>query len=603
MTDDLTRPIETPPAGDAAPPAGPARAPAEAPGVPAGTQPVMAGGGAGPSRARWAIGLGVAGLAVVGAIVAFIVLGSRPTPEALKYIPGDAAIVVEVRMDLPGDQMQKLGNLLAHFPGFADQSTLPAKIDESLSRIVQQGGGTDIDYVRDIKPWLSGPTFIAMRLPASASSGEATMEHGVVSATTTGTVTCDTPLRGQTVTKETYRGLELSIGSGGDAACVIDGRQALLGDAASVRAALDAKASGSGMDKSAEYAKARAALQGDQLSTIFVNGKAYSSLLSSAGATTPGMSNLAALIGSVPDWAITGIRAEDDALVLDSLAAPTSSASPSGTAGPSLLPLPPTHASAIAPLAPADTIVYAEAQGAGVGLQNLISRVRTIPELATAFQMLDGMGGAGQLVGWVEDAGVIVVKGGQAPSGGLALVAADDAAAADRIKTLTGLLAFAGLGNNSVQTRTLTIAGVTVTTVTISNLSSFVPPGQLPPGVDVPADAKVEFSLAAKGRVILLGTGEDFMTAVLGTQPGAGLADQAAYKLAMSRALANSRGTLYVGIHDIVGLAETFLPADQASQWEANLKPYVAPFQALSITSTDDPSGAHQRLTVTVGQP
>ena len=33
----------------------------------------------------------------------------RPTtPEALKYIPGDAAMVVEVRMDLPGDQMQKL---------------------------------------------------------------------------------------------------------------------------------------------------------------------------------------------------------------------------------------------------------------------------------------------------------------------------------------------------------------------------------------------------------------------------------------------------------------------------------------------------------------
>jgi hypothetical protein len=512
-------------------------------------------------------------------------------------------VVVEVRMELPGDQMQKLGNLLAHFPGFADQSTLPAKLDESLSRIVRQGGSGDVDYVRDIKPWLSGPTFFALRMPGAPGSVGTSMEQGLVSATTTGTVTCAALFKGQSVTNDTYRGLALSIGSSGGDACVIDGRQALIGDVASVRAALDAKAGGSGMDKSADYGKARAALQGDQLSTIFVNGKAYGSFLANGLATTPSLADLSVLLGSVPDWAITGIRAEDDAIVIDSLAGPAPNPTAGATAGPSLLPLPPTHASAIAPLAPADAIVYAEAQGAGVGLQNLISRFRTIPELATPFQMLDGMGGASQLVGWVEDAGIIVVKGQQAPSGGLALVTADDATAADRVRTLTGLLALAGLGNNSVQTRESTIAGVAVTTITLSNLSSLVPPGELPPGVDVPADAKVEFSIAAKGRVILLGTGEDFMTAVLSTQPGSSLADQAAYKQAASRALANSRGTVYVGIHDVVGLAETFLSTDEKAQWEANLKPYVAPFQALFITATDDASGAHQRLTITVSQP
>jgi hypothetical protein len=305
----------------------------------------------------------------------------------------------------------------------------------------------------------------------------------------------------------------------------------------------------------------------------------------------------------VPAWAITGVRAEDDALVLDTLAAPAPNPTVGATAGPSLLPLPPAHASAIAPLAPADTIVYAEAQGAGVGLQNLITRLRTIPDVATAFQMLDGMGGAGQLVGWVEDAGVIVVKGGQSPSGGLALVTADDATAADRVKTLTSLVALAGLGGNSVESRDATIAGVTVTTITLSNLSSLVPPGQLPPGVDIPADAKVEFSIAAKGRVILVGTGEDFMTAVLNTQPGSGLVDQATYKQATSRALANSRATAYVGIHDIVGLAEAFLSAEEKTKWDSDVKPYVDPFQALSITSTEDASGGHQRITITVSQP
>src|SRR5258706_5020945 len=157
MTDDLTRPIETPPATEPAiptpdsipaPPAnepasGPAEtAPALAETPPTGNQPVVTTGAPGPNRMRWAIGIGVAALAVAVAIGAFIVLGSRPAPEALKYIPADASLVAEIRMDLPGDQLQKLGTLLSHFPGFADQSTLPAKIDESLSRLVQQGNAT-----------------------------------------------------------------------------------------------------------------------------------------------------------------------------------------------------------------------------------------------------------------------------------------------------------------------------------------------------------------------------------------------------------------------------------------------------------------------------
>jgi Protein of unknown function (DUF3352) len=596
MTDDLTRPTEPQSATEPA-------APTEATTPPAGTEPVVKAAAPGPSRMRWAVGIGVAALAVVGAIGAYILLGSRPMPEALKYIPGDAVAVAEVRMDLPGDQLQKLGNLLAHFPGFADQSTLSAKIDESLSRLVRQGGDTEIDYVRDIKPWLSGPAFIAFSPPGPAGSGQATMDRGVVSATTTGTVSCATPLKGQAVTSETYRGLQLSIASSGDVACVIDGRQALIGDPASVRGALDAKANGTGMDRSDAYGAARARLQGDQLSTVFVNGKGYRASVSSAHTETPLMADLSLLTEAIPDWAITGIRAEDDALVLDSFAAPAPDHTPGATAGSSMLPLPPTHASVIAPLAPANTIVYAEAQGAGAGLQNFVARLRTLPNVASAFQMLDGMGGAGPLVGWIEDAGIIVVNGPQTPTGGIALVAADDAAAADKVKTLLGLVAFAGLGSNGVQTRESTIAGVTVTTITISNLSALVPPGQLPPGVDVPSDAKVEFSIAAKGRVILVGSGEDFMTAVLGTQPGSSLAEQAGYKLATSRALANSRGTVYVAIHDIVGLAETFLPADEKAKWEGDLKPYITPFQALSITSTSDASGSHQRLAVTVSQP
>src|SRR5438093_13098207 len=103
-------------------------------------------------------------------------------------------------------------------------------------------------------------------------------------------------------------------------ACVLDGRQALLGDAASVRAGLDAHASGNGMDRSDAYRAARATLQGDQLSTFFVSGAAYAGFFSDLSGATPGlagMADLSALTGPLPAWAITGVHAEADAPVLD----------------------------------------------------------------------------------------------------------------------------------------------------------------------------------------------------------------------------------------------------------------------------------------------
>jgi hypothetical protein len=114
-----------------------------------GTRTAPAASSGGPLR--WIVGLGVAGVAVAVAIGAYLLLAGQPTPEALRYIPGDAAMVVEARFELPGDQLQKLGNLLSKFPGFDDQANLSDKLDEGLSRLVG-AAETDLDYRTDIKP-------------------------------------------------------------------------------------------------------------------------------------------------------------------------------------------------------------------------------------------------------------------------------------------------------------------------------------------------------------------------------------------------------------------------------------------------------------------
>ena len=619
MTDDQTRPIENPqpddqprpgttPVEPAPAPAADAPEPAASPeqvSGPESTMDAIMAGSTGPAasaggRLRWIVALGVAALAVVVAIGAILLLGSRPTPEALKYIPGDAAVVAEVRMDLPGDQMQKLGNLLAHFPGFRDQATLTDKIDEALSRLVSAGGLGGVDYRTDIKPWLSGPAFVGMRAPGAGAPGNASLNGVVISATTTGTVSCDAPFKNLTVTHERYHNMDLALA--GDSACVIDGHQALIGDARSVRNAIDAHAGGTGIDRSDRYRAARAALQGDQLATVYLDSQTFTSMLPSASGT-PGLEAFAALTGAVPDWSMTGVRAEDDALVLDTIAAPAPAPSASDTAGPSLLPLPATHPSVIAPMAPADTILFAEDQGTGVGLQNLLTRLRAVPELSAPLQMLDGVGGGAELVGWIEDVGVAVSVHGTTPDGAVFLVAKDDAAAADRVRTISGFLALAGLGGQGIEVHDSTISGAAVTTVTITDLSKLVPPGSLPGGEQVPSTGPVSFSIAAHGRAVVLTSGEAAMTAVLNVKPGASLVDQPRYKQALTRALASSRFSLFLDVRGGVALVEAVAPPDSLAQWQSNIKPYVDPIESLLISGSTDGSSGRSRFVINVSQP
>src|SRR5262245_37174089 len=108
MTDDQTRQMETPGQPDPMS-TGDAQATPTAASDPAGPGPVVessadaapvtsvATPASGSNRVRWAVGLGVAALAIAIAIGAVLVFGSRPSPEALKYIPADAAVVVEIR--------------------------------------------------------------------------------------------------------------------------------------------------------------------------------------------------------------------------------------------------------------------------------------------------------------------------------------------------------------------------------------------------------------------------------------------------------------------------------------------------------------------------
>ena len=51
----------------------------------------------------------------------------------------------------PAISARHLGNFLAHFPGFADQSILDQKIDEVLERLVSEGSDGSVDYATRVE--------------------------------------------------------------------------------------------------------------------------------------------------------------------------------------------------------------------------------------------------------------------------------------------------------------------------------------------------------------------------------------------------------------------------------------------------------------------
>jgi Protein of unknown function (DUF3352) len=554
----------------------------------------------GASGGRWLLAFGVAGLVLAVTAIGIILLGSRSTPEALKYIPANMPIVAEVRVDLPGDQLQKVGNLLAHFPGFKDQSTLTAKLDEALAKITTQASNGSTTYATDVKPWLAGPLFAGARVPASGST---TTPSAVAVFTTDGTVTCDRVTKGST-SKEAYRGIDIHGGDAGAVACALDGRYALVGDSVSIKAALDAHQNHSGIDGDAQYRKARDTLGGDRLATVYfsvdaLKAGAFPSLI-------PGLptaaTDVTAALAALPPWVMAGLSAQDAAIVADVVSGPVGTQS--GPGGSPLLTPPPARVSRLAPLLPSDTAVLYELHGTGVTVQNLLTTLRANPAFSGPLGQLDAslgvLGGPQQLVGWIDDAGIVVVPDGSSLTGGVLLQAPDDATAAAKADQLRSLLALAGLSSGNT-THDTDINGTKVTTADLGDISSLLQQaGAAAGGLTVPPETHIVISVASHGSTVIVGTSESFARRILETASGSSLADQASYKTALGLSISPNSGEVYVAATPLLALAETAIPADARAQFDTNIKPYIVPFDAFLETASADAGGVRVRFLITV---
>lgn len=585
---DPTQPYQVPPPPEAPPAPVPADASPEAPPAPA----APAGS---PARRRlpWIVAIVVAALVIGGAAAGTLLLtGDAGDPDVLAWTPADRVVYAELRLDLPGDQQAELAKVMQAFPGFDDQATFAGKLSEGLDQLVRRASDGKQGYQADIEPWFGGQVAVSAgplpRDPEDASSARllllASVKDGQKAAAWAegllaeeGASTSTESHGGVTITVVELTGDEDAGMARPDPAYAVLGPVIALGDLASVKAAIDTRGS-AGLATTDTFRQASATLTGDRLGFYYADTAAIMEA-SRAMARDGGVATfqLPAFLDrlTVP-WTVGTLRAQDGALVLDARSPHVDAMGPARNAE-----------SALPGLLPASTVFLAEGHDVGEALRRFRDLAASDPELADGLRELEGalalVGGFEAAVGWMGEVGVAVTRDGDRVGGGL-LVTPTDRAAAERLLTqLKGFLLLGGAQAGITVTEE-THAGTPVTVIDLGALAGLAggATGGLVEGVD-----DLELAYAVVDEVVVLGIGTEFVTGVLDVRGGqASLAASERFAADLARAGAQHAGLTWLDVRAIRELVESLAPADERAEYDADVRPYLAPFDTIIITNT-----------------
>jgi hypothetical protein len=589
--------------------------------TPVATVPAQAPGSADrppQSRARWIAAAAALGLVVLVTALATLVLTSAaPTSAVLGYVPTDSVAYGELRLDLPGDQRQKVGQFLSKFPGFADQAALETKLDEVLDRLISEGSNGKQTYTKDVKPWFSGQMGFGLG-PIPTSSGEPSAKDGrgvillsVKDATLARTwLTSTLQEEGISSRSETYNGSELTVVSSPNAPemeaafTIADDKVAIVGDTASVKAAVDTKGSSS-LAKGDAVRAAQAALTGDDLGFMFLDVKSLfeattelaGSVTQAGGSVPPIPESLARFL---PDWVAMRMRVESDAVQLDSVAQHKD-----GTPGPDQ-----NRANGVAAFAPASTVALIAGNDYGKSLLEWVDLYREEPALADSFAQIDqaaGMlGGLDALLGWMGDAGIVVAKDGDALEGGFVSIPADASGGRQLLTTLRSFIQLGG-GQAGFSVTDEQYNGETITVLDLGDIRQLAGMaggmGSLPTDPSSLPAGRARIAYVANDQVIAIGSSSDFIKHVLDAGAGASLADDGRFKGLVGRVDAEHNAVTFLDLAAIRGLAEGALSgatAQERAEYEESVKPFLTPFDALISTGAVGGEVDRTRMLITV---
>ena len=538
----------------------------------------------GRSGARWLLAL--VGVLIVAGGTALIVslAGGRPAASsAIGWMPATTTSYSEVRLDLPGDQRQKLAAFLAHFPGFKDQSQIEPKLTDVLDRIVRAASKDTQTWSTDIQPWFGGQVAIGMSTPSANPALGSVLGTGVQGALGVVTITdrakaidwilkttasLPTPL-----TRSTHGAAELFTSSGGgesSGSIAVTDNTMVVGLTTAVKLAVDTNGAGT-LAQNADIKTALAAVEQDYIVIGVARTRAQIEEMVDQLAGVGGSGSLdgtqldETVIGMIPTWSATWARFENDAIV-------AKTAGPSWSIGVDIA----NERSDVLSHVPSKAVLYVDAHDLGPTMKALVDKFRALPETKPAFDQMDQalslLGGFDAVVSWWGDTAFVVSPVADGTIGGGFVIKPRDAAAAQRLfSVLEGFIAFGG-SSAGVTSRTEDHNGTKVTILDISSAGG-MSPEKLPPGY------KAEIAWATNADVTVLGYGAAWVKEVLDAGPGSSLADDARFKALLDRVGPENISTGYVdiaGIRAIVEpLAQGMAPVEAWTHYTTEIKPYV----------------------------
>ena len=571
--------------------------------------------------ARWPIALALVALVMAAsAAVAILIAGRAPDARVLGYVPDGTIMYGEARLDLPGDQRMALGSFLSRFPGFADQAALDSKLSEVLDRLV--GGVTNGDqtYSTDIEPWFDGELAFSLGPlpdPSTFSGGDPSAMKAVRflvlasvkdEAGATAWLTRAAKAGGATMAAESYHGADLTLLTSADgeqgAFAVLGGKVAAIGDVGSLKAAVDTNGSGP-FAAQADPRTALEATDADHVGFVYIAVAPlldWSGRLShpdgSAGSLGIDLSS-GVLRGLVPDWAAFALRVEDDALVLESaVARPVTGFGPTES-----------RSSPVTDHVPAGALLVAVNHDNGATIMSVLDAYRSDPALTSVIDDIDRaaglLGGTEGAIGWIGDAAIVVNRADAGLDGGI-IVVPTDRAGADRTFTSLRTLISLGGAQAGIVVRDEPYAGATITTIDLGDLATLVGLAGIPSelfgsGASLPS-GQVELAYAVTDEFVVIGSDPGFVKDVLDTTAATSIASTDRFRTLSARVGTGTR-IAFVDIAAIRALIESGLAGADPSgvaAYEQDVKPYLAPFDALIASGSVKGDVSSSKVIVTV---
>jgi uncharacterized protein DUF3352 len=543
---------------------------------------------------RWALAiLGVVIVAAASFVIVSLVGGRPATSIALGYMPATITSYSEIRLDLPGDQREKLASFMKPFPGFSDPSAFDAKLNELLDRIVRSASHDDQTWTTDIAPWFGGQIAVGTGLPdpAALSGGVRSPMAGADNVLFAATIRdrakaiawIEKVAAKANLSRSTYGDADLLVNAAQpNFAIAVNDKVLLGGSTTAVKAAVDTNGK-SAITEDATFKAALATVQKDYVMLGITNVHAFTDWFTKAMATSqPGVLEKSQIdetvLAMLPGWFATTGRFENDAFV-------STSVGPAGAIGYDTT----NHADAIVGHVPAGTILLSTEHDVGPAISAIVAKFRALPETAAFFKDFDRavgvLGGFDAAMGWWGDTGFVVSKLPDGTVGGGLVIKPRDAAAADRLATTLNSLLAIGAPSQGAEVRTVDHNGTKITVLDFSKSPSFS-------AGSFPAGYKPELALATNADISVIGIGQAWVESVLDAGPGHSLADDARFKALLDRAGSDNIAVAFVDIAAIRGLLEPLaqqsMPADSWAYYAKEIQPYLKPLDALIGTGRKD---------------